>query len=627
MLRASWTRRQLLTSTAGVALGAALARVQPTWAQHGAHAQPAPTGGAGPIDLRIHYATLPIGERPGRATCINGSLPGPLVRLREGENAILRVTNALDEDTSIHWHGVLVPAPMDGVPGVSFPGIRPGETFTYEFPVGQSGTYWYHSHSRLQEQTGVYGPLVIEPRDPEPLASERDYVVMLSDWTFKDPYAVLHDLKSRPGYDNFQRRTLGDLFRDVSGQGFRAALAERSEWARMRMDPTDFADVTGVTYTYLLNGLPSESNWTGLFSPGERVRLRLINGSAMTIFDVQIPGLRMTVVQADGQNIQPVVVDELRISVAETYDVVVEPHEERAFTIFAETIDRSGFVRGTLAPRAGLEAAIPKRRARPLRTMADMGMAMSAGEHAGMGAANSESPAPSMPGMEMPAQPPSDSGADTSHGAPPAPAHAQHGAAPAPPSSAGGHAAPEATPEFRHGPDDHGPGNAAIAEAPRDRMAEPGAGLEKAPWRVLVYTDLRSREPFGEPAAPDREIELHLTGNMERYMWSFDGVKFADAKPIPFVYGERLRLVFVNDTMMEHPIHLHGMWMQPENGAGAHLPRKHTVNVKPAERLPVLITVDAPGDWALHCHFLFHMELGMFRVVSVGEHAARGHGA
>ncbi len=494
---------------------------------------------------------------------VNGSLPGPLLRFREGETVTLRVANTLDEDTSIHWHGILLPNGMDGVPEVNFPGIRPGETFVYEYPVRQSGTYWYHSHSGLQEQLGVYGPLIIDPIEPDPFAYDREYVVMLSDWTFEDPYGVLANLKKMGGYYNFQRRTVADLFRSSD-----AGLADRLRWGRMRMDPTDIADITGYTYTYLMNGMPPGANWTALFRPGERVRLRFINGGAGSFFDVRIPGLEMTVVQADGQNVEPVTVDEFRIAIAETYDVIVQPTEEKAYTIFAESMDRSGFARGTLAPRSGMSAAIPERRRRPVRSMADMGMAMEGMDMEGMAG------------------------------------HAGHESA-----------MPAAVP---HGPDTHGPGNAAVPEVTRPRLDDPGIGLGDDGRRVLVYSDLRSVTPGYDRREPERELELHLTGNMERYMWSFDGKKFSEVKgPIPFRLGERLRVTFVNDTMMEHPIHLHGMWMELDNGSGAHNPRKHTVNVKPAERVSFLVTPNDPGPWAMHCHILYHMEAGMFRVVDV----------
>ena len=584
-----WSRRRFLRATGGAALLGGLEQLLPAYARAGIlAAAPLPRPGSSPeIDLRIQRQTLGIGGKDGSVTSINGVLPGPLVRMREGEAVTLRVTNELDEDSSIHWHGLLVPAEMDGVPGVSFPGIRPGETFTYQYPVKQSGTYWYHSHSGLQEQTGVYGPLIIDPREPEPFRYDRDYVVLLSDWTFRDPYAVLHDLRTRPGYFNFQRRTLLDLPDEISEKGWRAALSDRLMWSHERMDPTDFADVTGEVYTYLMNGLPAASNWTALFARGERVRLRFINGSAMSYFDVRIPGLAMTVVQADGQNVAPIRVEEFRIAVAETYDVIVEPRDDRAYAIFAESLDRSGYARGTLAPRAGLEAALPERRSRPLRTMADMGMEMS-----GAGGDETEG----MEGMEMPDE------------SPPAPSHAGHGDS--------GQASPP--PALAHGPDRHGRGNSMVAEVPRSRLHEPGDGLEATGTRVLVYTDLRSLEPYEDRREPSREIELHLTGNMERYMWSFDGISYSeDMPPIPLRLGERVRLVLVNDTMMEPPIHLHGMWMVLENGAGDYLPRKHTLNVKPAERLTCLVSVDAPGRWAFHCHLLFHMDMGMFRVVSV----------
>jgi len=512
------------------------------------------------VDLAIARTPLSIEGRPASAVTINGSMPGPLLRFKEGESAVLRVSNGLEEDTSIHWHGIILPNAMDGVPGVTFDGIRAGETFTYEYPVRQSGTYWYHSHSGFQEQLGVYGPMILDPAEPDPFGYDREYVVLLSDWTFEDPHDVMGHLKKMGGYYNYQRRTAG---------GFFGSTADRLQWGRMRMDPSDLADVTGATYTYLMNGMPPSGNWSGLFRPGERVRLRFINAGAATYFDIRIPGLPMTVVQADGQNVQPVTVDEFRIAIAETYDVIVQPSQDQAYTIFAETMDRSGYASGTLAPRMGMAAALPARRPRPLRSMGDMGM--------------------NMAGMDM-------AGMD----------HAGHdmGAADGVP----------------HGPDRHGVGNAAVPEQTRVRLSDPGIGLEDAAHRVLVYSDLRSVAPWYDTRPPGRELELHLTGNMERYMWSFDGKKFSQAPdPIPFVMGERLRVTLVNDTMMEHPIHMHGMWMLLETGADALDPRKHTVNVKPAERLSFLVTVDAPGKWALHCHILYHMEAGMFRVIEAAE--------
>ncbi|WP_205884954.1 copper resistance system multicopper oxidase [Stutzerimonas balearica] len=536
-----------------------------------------------PIDLNITRQPLDIGGRLGDTVTISGSIPGPLVRLKEGQDAVIRVTNQLDEDTSIHWHGLLVPYEMDGVPGVSYAGIKPGETFRYAFPVKQSGTYWYHSHSGLQEQQGHYGPLIIDPIDPEPFAYDREYVVMLSDWTFENPMSVLKKLKKQSDYYNYQRRTVPELFNDAEENGWGKTVRERMVWARSRMAPTDIADISGATYTYLMNGMAPDSNWTGLFRPGERIRLRFINGASMSYFDVRIPGLKMTVVQADGQNVQPVAVDEFRIGVAETYDVIVEPVDEAAYTIFAASMDRSGFARGTLASKAGLEAAIPPLGNRPVRTMKDMGMGAMA-----------------MPG-EMSAKKQTMGSMDMSRN---------------------GTGMSTASSPVKHGPDRHGKGNTMVAEFPSNRLSEPGNGLENNGRRVLVYTDLRSLSPYPDQRPPEREVELHLTGVMDRYMWSFDGKKFSEVDgPVHFKYGERLRLVLVNDTMMEHPIHLHGMWMELENGAGEYRPRKHTLNVKPGERLTALISADAPGNWAFHCHLLYHMDMGMFRVVSVTNDA------
>jgi len=558
------------------------------------------------IDLVIGERSFVLGWQTGTAMTINGTIPGPLIRLKEGQDVTLRVTNRLTEITSIHWHGLLLPPDMDGVPGVSFASIKPGTTFTYRFPIKQSGTYWYHSHSGGQEMRGMYAPMILAPLQPEPFHYDRDYVVMLSDWTFESPEAVFANLKKLPGYYNFQQRTAGEFFSDIADWGLWATLKNYLMWDQMRMDPTDFADVTGYTFTYLMNGMAPGANWTGLFRPGEKVRLRFINAASMTFYDVRIPGLTMTVVQADGQNVQPVAVEELRIGVAETYDVIIEPIEDRAYTIFAETLDRSGYARGTLAPRPGMEGEVPERRPRPLRTMEDMGMGMT---HMDMGT--------DMPGMPMPDKNPS--------GGMPSMEHGQHdaGAHDMASSSRGDHTAstiPGAQP-VKHGPDDHGIGNQTVAEYSRNRFEEPGRGLENSPWRVLLYTDLKSLTPYPDQREPEREIELHVTGNMgDRYMWSFDGKKYSDAsEPIRFRYGERLRLTFVNDTMMEHPLHLHGMWMHLENGAGEYLPRKHTVIVKPAERVSVAVTADAPGPWAFHCHLLFHMEAGMFRVMEVSD--------
>jgi len=627
------SRRAWLQHAAALGAWAALERLAPAyaWADTTAAAvqprpQPALSGRAGGsvIELAIDDLAFTVNGRAGGAIAMNGSVPGPLVRLREGQDAVLRVTNHLTEITSIHWHGLILPPDMDGVPGVSFAGIQPGETFTYRFPVRQSGTYWAHSHSGGQELLGLYFPLIIDPVEPEPFTYDRDYVVVLSDWSFESPAAIIANLKRRGGYYNFQRRTMADFFRDVQRNGWPATLAERWRWSKMRMDPTDFADVTGYTYTYLMNGLTPDANWTGLVSPGERVRLRFIAAGAMTFFDVRIPGLRMTLVQADGQNVTPVEIDEFRIGPGETYDVIVRP-QDRAYTVFAESLDRSGYTRGTLAPGPGMTAAVPARRPRPLRTLRDMGMDMSGMEGmSGMDPGAAARTGESMPGM--------DTAGHNAHGMPAVEQargrildrreaqQGTHDMGTMKAAAGAGLAGPAlpGSPPVMHGPDTHGSGSSSIAMSARSRLDDPGSGFEGVEGRVLVYTDLQGLAPLPDVRAPTREIELHITGNMERYMWSFDGKKYSEAKtPIPFRYGERLRLVLVNDTMMEHPIHLHGMWMELENGHGVRQPRKHTVNVKPAERLSVAITADAPGRWAMHCHLLLHMELGMFRVVEV----------
>lgn len=609
---AAYSRRTFLRSALALGLMTGMEHVLPSYARQRSGILAKDSIPNMPVinDLNIVDVGIRIGGKTARATAINGMVPGPLLRFREGEEAVLHVTNALKEDTSIHWHGIILPFDMDGVPGVSFPGIKPGETFTYRFPVRQSGTYWYHSHSGLQEQTGVYGPIVIDPAGEEPQRYDREYVIVLGDWTFENPHHVLRKLRNMPGYYNYQRQTLAGLLR---GEG--TSLRERLMWGRMRMDATDIADVTGFSYTYLMNGLAPADNWTGLFRPGERVRLRFINAGAGTFFDVRIPGLLMTVIQADGQNVKPVTVDEFRIAIAETYDIIVEPKEDRAYTIFAESMDRSGFARGMLAPRESMNGRIPERRKRPTRSMADMGM--DHGNMEGMDHGN-------MPGMNQGEEPAMDHGnmPGMNHGGEPAidhenrQDHTAHGAvmisALAPPGSI--------PTTMEHGPDSHGPGNAATPMQTSSRLHEPGVGLGNDGRSVLLYTDLRALHPDHHARPPVREIELHLTGNMERYMWSFDGKEYSmSPEPIKIELGERVRLILVNDTMMEHPIHLHGMWMQLENGHGLEIPRKHTVNVKPAERLSVLVTPDVPGPWAFHCHILFHMEMGMFRIVEVTQ--------
>lgn len=544
------------------------------------------------FDLSVGHSAVEIGGRAGHAITTNGTLPGPLIRFREGDQVTLRVRNMLEEDTSIHWHGLLVPFEMDGVPGVSFPGIRPGETFTYQFAVPQSGTYWYHSHSGLQEQMGHYGPLIIDPVGKSPVSSDREYVLVLSDWSFLHAHKLFAKLKKNNEVYNFQQRTAQDLMRDAKANGLGPTLADRAMWGWMRMTPTDIADVTGAAYTYLINGHATADNWTAIFNVGERVRLRIINASAMTIFNFRIPGLPMTVVAADGLYVQPVETDEFQIGVAETYDVIVTPTKARAFALVAESIDRSGQAVATLAPEIGLIATAPLLRERPLLTHKDMGMAMDHGAMAGMDQAT-------MAGMDHDA-----GSAMTEPGAGDSMAGKDHGAASDADMQAHNHKT--------------GAGVDNLAMAATNRLGEPGLGLENVPHRALNYLQLKSLEPNPDTREPEREVEIHLTGNMERFMWSFDGLKLSETNsPIATLSdGERVRFFMVNDTMMTHPIHLHGQFFELVTGERDFKPRKHTINVKPGEKMAFDFTANA-GDWAFHCHLLFHMHAGMMQVVSV----------
>lgn len=552
------------------------------------------------FDLQIGETLMNFTGTPKVAFTINGSVPGPTLRWKEGDTVTLRVANLLDEDASIHWHGILLPANMDGVPGLSFHGIRPGETYVYRFTVKQGGTYWYHSHSGFQEQRGVYGPLIIDPQKPEPFTYDREHVVMLSDWTDEAPERVFAKLKKQSDYFNFRQRTVGDLLRDIRTHGFKATLEDRAMWGRMRMNPTDLADVSGATYTYLLNGRPPAANWTGLFTPGERVRLRFINGSAMSYFDVRIPGLKMTVVAADGQYVHPVTVDEFRIATAETFDVIVEPSGQDAFTIFAQSNDRTGFAAGTLAVREGLRAPVPALDPRPMLTMADMG-------HGGMDHGAQGHHVTATQQSAPPAAEPPDPHAG--HGTP------QKRAAQDPHA---GHAVPAGRAEMQQHPaSENNPLVDMQTMWPAARLDDPGIGLRDNGRRVLTYADLRSLFDDPDGREPGRTIELHLTGHMQRFAWSFDGIRFSDAEPLRLTYGERLRIVLVNDTMMSHPIHLHGMWSDLEDDRGQFLVRKHTVDMPPGTKRSYRVTADALGRWAYHCHLLFHMEAGMFREVRV----------
>ena len=574
------------------------------------------------FDLFIGETPVNITGSPRTAMTINGSLPGPLLRWREGETVTLRVKNRLDQDTSIHWHGIILPANMDGVPGLSFHGIAPDGMYEYKFKVHQNGTYWYHSHSGLQEQAGVYGPIVIDSKEPEPFQYNRDYVVMLTDWTDEDPSRVMAKLKKQSDYYNHHKRTVGDFIDDVSKQGWSAAVADRKMWAEMKMNPTDLADVSGDTYTYLMNGQAPNGNWTGIFKPGEKLRLRFINGSAMSYFDVRIPGLKMTVVAADGQHVEPVSVDELRIAVAETYDVIVEPASEEAYTIFAQSMDRTGYARGTLAVREGLKAHVPAIDPRPLLTMDDMGMGgmagMDHGSMAGMGGGDmKQGDMSGMAGMDhskmagmdqsdMTGMTGMDSGDMTNM------AGMDH-------SKMAGMGGMGGEMQTHPASETNNPLVDMQAMSPTPKLNDPGIGLRNNGRRVLTYSDLKSTFQDPDGREPNRTIELHLTGHMEKFSWSFNGIKFSDAEPLRLKYGERLRITLVNDTMMTHPIHLHGMWSDLEDENGKFMVRKHTIDMPPGTKRSYRVTADALGRWAYHCHLLFHMEMGMFREVRVDE--------
>lgn len=630
-------RREILRGSALVGGSIALASFFPAWAKpvSSGIAAPLPTVSGEDIKLTIARQSMMIDGKAFRAIGVNGTVPAPLIRLREGQRVRLHVHNQLEEDSSIHWHGLLVPPEHDGVPGVSFPGIKPGGSYLYEFDVKQNGTYWYHSHSGLQEQEGHYGPIVIDPAGMDPVQYEREHVIVLADHSPLSPAAIFRRLKANPGHFNFQRQTLSGLL-----GGKDQPLKERLDWGQMRMDPADISDVTGSTYTFLVNGHGPEDNWTALFKPGERVRLRVINASAMTTFNVRIPGLTLQIVQADGQNVMPVDVDEFQIGVAETYDVVVRPTADLAYTFVGEAVDRSGMARATLAPRPGMSAAVPALRKRPLATMKDMGMDMpgmggmdmkgrgvdpTAEQNASAGLATAAAAAAAGSAMEMgttsvPSGPADMSGMDHS-----SMASMDHGGMAGMDGASGmadhsGHQMGSMKMrDFGNAPQvKRDPGVQTISPMPVDRMGDRGQGLQDVGHRVLVYTDLIALERNRDVRAPSRSLDIHLTGNMERFMWSFDGRKMSDVhEPIPFTEGERVRVNLINDSMMAHPIHIHGHFFELVTGHGDRAPRKHTVIVQPGGIATWDFTADAVGDWAFHCHLLYHMHAGMMRVVSV----------
>ena len=539
------------------------------------------------FNLSIEKIAVNITGNPSIAKTVNGMLSGPTLRWKEGDTVTINVTNNLNEDTSIHWHGIILPASMDGVPGFSnFNGIKPGETFTYKFPILQSGTYWYHSHSGFQEQEGVFGAIIIEPKIKDPYEYDREYVISLSDWSDEKPSSVYRKLKLSASYYNFKQRTVGDFFDEVKEKGFFEAFSERKMWNEMKMTDRDISDVSGYTYTYLMNGENPVTGFKALFKNGEKIRLRFINSAAMTFFDVRIPGLKMTVVAADGNNIQPVTVDEFRIGVAETYDVIVEPEVNKAYSIFAQSIDRSGYALGALTFDEKVIAQTPQMDAFPILTHADMGMGGTSDNNSEHDMSTMETQKPTMNHSMM--------GHDMS--------------------TMNSNQKKEIP--ITKLEESTGVQVDAVAMNPQYRLSDPGVGLRNNGRRVLTYADLKSLTPTTNDKYPDREIILRLTGNMERYMWSINGITYKDAKPLEFKYGERLRITYINDTMMNHPMHLHGMWSDLETGDDNYLPRKHTIVVQPGSKISFRVNVDAKGSWAYHCHLLYHMT-DMFRKVIV----------
>jgi FtsP/CotA-like multicopper oxidase with cupredoxin domain len=476
-------------------------------------------------NLEIKKQDVFITGKSVKAININDQIPGPTLKFKEGEEVTINVKNSMNEPTSIHWHGILLPGNMDGVPGLNgFEGIAPGEVFTYRFKIRQAGTYWYHSHSNFQEQQGLYGSIIIEPDHDK---FEYDYVILLSDFTEENPKEIMNNLKLDSGYYNYNKRTIFDFFNDIKKDGFWVTLKDRMMWGDMRMDATDLSDVT--RYHFLVNGKTAKQNWTGIFKSGKPVKLRFINAAAMTFFDTSIPGLKMKLVEADGQKVKPVEVDEFRIGPAETYDMIVTPTQNKAYTIFAESIDRNGYARATLAPKPDMVGEIPKMRVRTLLTMADM----------------------KMENMDM----------------------------------------------------------SEMSSGWADASTPPGK-------KALNYADLISFNPRKDLRPAVREIEFKFGGNMNRYIWTINGQKFP--KPTHLKFGERVRLKFINETMMAHPIHLHGMFMQLENGQPLKwMPNKHTVIVPPAQTISTILTIDEEGEWAFHCHLLFHMASGMMTNIVV----------
>ncbi|CAI3103986.1 copper resistance system multicopper oxidase [Acinetobacter baumannii] len=569
-------------------------------------------------DLTIAEQTVNITGKPLKRITVNGKFVAPLLEFEEGDDAVIRVHNKLkNQDSSIHWHGLILPGIMDGVPGFNkFDGIAPNKTYEYKFKVRQNGTYWYHSHSKGQEQDGLYGPLVIYPKNKVPLTAgekaDRDYVVLLSDFHNSTSGQIMSNLKKEADYYQNRRETVFDVFRQIKRDGLKATWKDRSMWNQMRMLKTDMSDVTN--YTFLMNGKTPEQNWTGNFKAGEKVRLRFINASAMSLFDVRIPNLKMTVVSADGQPVKPVPVDEFRIGTAETYDVIVEP-KQASYQIEAESIDRSGFSIGTLhdentSPVKNIMMPTPRPRA--LLTMEDMGMNHDMSSMEGMGHDMSSMKGmghdmSSMKGMDHDMS--SMKGMDHDMSSMEGMGHDM--------SSMKGMGHDMSSMKGMG----HDMSSKTMGSSGSDEVVYGWANASTpAGLKALQYSDLQSLTPQKDTRAPEREIEIRLGGNMERYIWTINGKKFNETEPFKVKYGERIRLKFVNDSMMAHPMHLHGMFMQLENGQDpSNMPNKHTVIVPPGKTVTTLLTADELGEWAIHCHLLYHMSAGMMNKLIVAN--------
>ncbi|NAR57225.1 multicopper oxidase domain-containing protein [Acinetobacter haemolyticus] len=603
-------------------------------------------------DLTIAEQTVNITGKPLKRITVNGKFVAPLLEFEEGDEAIIRVHNKLkNQDSSIHWHGLILPGIMDGVPGFNqFDGIAPSKTYEYKFKVRQNGTYWYHSHSKGQEQEGLYGPLVIYPKNRTPLTvdekTDKDYVVLLSDFHDSTSDKIMNNLKKEADYYQNRRETVFDVFKQIKKDGLKATWQDRSMWNQMRMLKTDMSDVT--KYTFLMNGKTPEQNWIGNFKTGEKVRLRFINASAMSFFDVRIPNLKMTVVSADGQPVKPVPVDEFRIGTAETYDVIVEPKQSN-YQIEAESIDRSGFSVGSLhdenTPPIN-QIKMPKSRPRSLLTMEDMGMGHDMSSMAGMDHDMSSMKGmnhdmSSMKGMDhdmssmkgMDHDMSSMKGMDHDMSSMTGMDHdmssmkdMNHDMS----SMKGMNHDMSSMKVMNHdmssmkGMNHDMPMNSATVKSASDKNDNTVFGWANASTPVgqkaLQYSDLQSLNPQPDTRAPEREMEIRLGGNMERYIWTINGKKFNETEPFKVKYGERIRLKFVNDSMMAHPMHLHGMFMQLENGQDpSNMPNKHTIIVPPGKTVTTLLTADELGEWAIHCHLLYHMAAGMMNKLIVAN--------